>query len=529
MADMNGAEALVRTLVAAGVDTCFANPGTSEMHFVAALDRVPGMRCVLGLAEIVVTGCADGYGRMAGKPAATLLHCGPGLSNGLANLHNARRARTPIVNIVGDHAGYHVRYDTPLTSDVETLAQPMSAWVRKAGDAADVARLAAEAVQAAGHAPGRVATLVLPADTAWNPSGGPQAPLPVAAPTRPDEGRIRAVQQALRGDAGVSQPSGQRAMLLLGQGALTEASLRLAARIAAATGAALRTTTFVARMARGRGRPAVDRLPYAIEQATAVLADVRQLVLVGAAPPAAFFAYPGKPSELWPREAQLHTLCEPDEDAHFALASLAEQLGLDADAPAGDATASARHAMAEAPSGPFTPAAFGQVLCRLLPEQAIVMEDAVTSGRGLFEPTFGAAPHDWLQNTGGAIGGGLPTATGAAIACPDRPVICLQADGAGMYSLQALWTQARERLKVVTVVFANRAYRILQGELKAVGAAPGPASEKLFSLQDPSLDWVKLAEGMGVPAARTDSMQGLAQLLQRGLREDGPFLIELQC
>jgi acetolactate synthase-1/2/3 large subunit len=516
MEKMNGAEALVRTLVDAGVNTCFANPGTSEMHFVSALDRVPGMRCVLGLAETVVTGCADGYGRMMERPAVTLLHCGPGLANGLANLHNARRAGTPIVNIVGDHATYHTVYDTPLTSDIEGLAKPMSHWVKTSRSAAEVAADAVAAIQAAGSNPGKIATLILPADTAWGESSGTQPPLEISKPPPVGPETIRHALNRLR----------QRGptMLLLGGTALTKEGLAAAQKIASATGCSVRTTTFVARLPRGRNQPPVDRLPYSVDEAVTLLEKFENLILVGAPPPAAFFAYPNKASELWGPGTEVFALATPEEDATQVLVGLADELG-----SVSIVLSSHPAAHLEAPTGTYTPAGFAQALSRLIPENAIIMEDAVTSGRGLFPPTFGAAPHDWLQNTGGAIGGGMPTATGAAIACPDRRVICLQADGAGMYSLQALWTQARERLNVVTIVFANRAYRILQGELKAVGAREGPTSERLFSLADPSLDWVKLAQGMGVGAASTSTLEGLQDLLSSALRNEGPFLIEMVC
>ena len=510
---MNGAESLVRTLVASGVSTCFANPGTSEMHFVAALDRVPGMRCVLGLAETVVTGCADGYGRMAQYPAATLLHCGPGLANGLANLHNARRARTRIVNIVGDHATWHAPLDTPLTSDVEGIARTVSDWTRTSTAAPSVAADGAAAVQAAGTAPGRIATLVLPANTAWDEAGEPAEPLPV--PPRPvvSQDRVLATAAALR--------DGSPALLLLAGHALGEDALQAAQRVAAASGAALRTTTFVPRMARGRGRVPVDRLPYAIDQARQVLADRRRIVLVGAPPPAGFFAYPGQPSALWHPEAELLVLARPEHDALDALQRLADAL----DAPRHVAMPQVARADG-LPTGAFSSEKFGHLLAHLLPENAIVVEDAVTSGRALFAPTFGAAPNDWLQNTGGAIGAGMPLAAGAAVACPERKVVCLQADGAGMYALQALWTQARERLDVLTVVFSNRRYQILHGELKAVGAQAGPVSEQLFSLGNPDIDWVKLAAGMGVEGRRVDSFEALADVFRSAVRTRGPFLIE---
>jgi acetolactate synthase-1/2/3 large subunit len=510
---MNGAESLVRTLLAGGVDTCFANPGTSEMHFVAALDRVPGMRCVLGLAETVVTGCADGYGRMAAKPAATLLHCGPGLANGIANIHNARRAFTPMVNIVGDHASHHRPLDAPLTADTEGLARASCHWVHTTGSPGCVGADAAAAIQAALTPPGQIATLILPADAAWGEGGLAVDPLPV--PPRPpvDPEALRLTALALR--------SGKPAMLLLSGAALLEPGLRAAQRIAQATGARLRCPTQVPRMARGRGRPAVDRIPYAVDRGLEVLADVRHLILVGAKPPTAFFAHPGRPGLLAPPEADLHVLARPEQDVVGALEWLADELGAApapslADAPVATAL----------PRGNFSPEAFAATLAVLLPDNAIVAEDGVTSGRALFAPTFGAAPHDWLQITGGAIGHGFPCATGAAIAAPDRKVVCLQADGAGMYSLQALWTQAREGLDVVNVVFANRAYRILHGELLAVGAQPGPASRELFDLSRPDIDWVRLAEGMGVEATRVDSLEGFADAFGAACRVRGPRLIE---
>ncbi len=510
---MNGAEALARTLVASQLEVCFANPGTSEMHFVSALDRVPGLRCVLGLAETVVAGCADGYGRMAGKPAATLLHCGPGLANGLANFHNARRAFTPIVSIVGDHATYHRPHDAPLTADTEGLARTVSHWVRTSVSAADVAADAAAAVQAARTPPGGIATLVLPADCAWNDGAQPAAAL--APPPR-----AAVVPEAIR-DAARALRSRQPAMLLLSNDALGEAGLRAAQRVAYASGAKLRTPTQVPRMARGRGRAPVDRIPYVVDAALKVLAGTKHLILAGAKPPVGFFAYPGKPSLLWPRDCTLHVLARAEQDAVGALEALADELGAPRAVPVPDPGA-----VPELQQGPFKPDAFGHALAALLPEQAIVAEDAVTSGRALFASTFAAAPHDWIQLTGGAIGYAFPAATGAAIACPDRKVVCLQADGAGMYSLQALWTQARERLEVVNVVFANRRYAILQGELAAVGAAPGPASRELFDLARPEIRWTQLAEGMGVEAARVVTLEAFADAFRAACARRGPFLIE---
>ena len=512
---MNGAESLVRSLLASGVDTCFANPGTSEMHFVAALDKVEGMRCVLGLAETVVSGCADGYARMAAKPAATLLHCGPGFANSLANVHNARRAHAPMVNIVGDQATYHRPYDAPLTADTEGLARAMSHWVRTSTSSAGVGADSAAAVQAANTAPGQIATLILPADTAWNEGGVVAAPLavPPRAAVAPDT--VRAIAQVLRR----KEPA---VLVLYGQ-ALSEAGLVAANRVAHVTGAKLRSPTQVSRMARGRGRVPVDRIPYAVDAALKMLEGTRQVILVGAKPPTAFFGYPGKPSLMAPAHADTHVLARPEQDAIAALDALADELGAPRQVPI-----PAGETRPELARGKFEPIAFATTLAALLPENCIVSEDAVTSGRALFAPTFNAAPMDWLQNTGGAIGHAFPCATGAAIASPGRKVVCLQADGAGMYSLQALWTQAREQLDVVNVVFANRIYKILYGELVSVGAKPGRASNELFDLARPALDWVKLAGGMGVEATSVETLEDFADVFKSACGRKGPFLIEFR-
>ncbi len=511
---MNGAESLVRTLLASGVDTCFANPGTSEMHFVAALDKVEGMRCVLGMAEGVVTGCADGYARMAGRPAATLLHCGPGLGNGISNIHNARRAESPMVNIVGDHATYHRPFDAPLTADTEGLARAVSQWVRVSASAARVGADAAAAVQAARSAPGQIATLILPADTAWNEGGAVADALPVPARSSVAPETLATVARALR--------SGEPAMLVLSGQALCEAGLMAAARVAQASGAKLRTPTQVPRMARGRGRPAIDRIPYVVDNALKVLEGMRHVILVGAKPPTAFFAYPGKPSLTSPPDANTLVLARPEQDAIAALEWLADELG------APKAITLPEQPRPQRQRGAFEADAFAQTLAALLPEHAIVAEDGVTSGRGLFPPTFGAAPHDWLQITGGSIGHGFPCATGAAFASPDRKVVCLQSDGGGMYSLQALWTQAREQLDVINIVFANRQYKILQGELLAVGAQPGRWSQEMFDLSRPELDWVKLAGGMGVEAVRVETLERFADVFSAAASRRGPFLIEFR-
>jgi acetolactate synthase-1/2/3 large subunit len=511
---MNGAESLVRTLVASGVEVCFSNPGTSEMSFVAALDAIDGMRPILALFEGVATGAADGYGRMAGKPAATLLHLGPGLGNGLANLHNARRARTPIVNIVGDHATYHAPYDAPLASDILGIARPVSHWVASATSARSVASDGARAVQAARRAPGEIATLILPADTAWLEAERPAAPLPVEAPAPVGAGAIAEAVAALR--------AGRRTVLLLGGATLRGEGLEAAGRIAAASGARLACDTFTARLERGAGRVALERIPYFAEQIVEFLKDTELMVLVGARPPVSFFAYPGKPSWCTPEGCRIVTLAEAHEDGVAALAAVADGLG----AP----KAPARRAelrRPELPKGALTVAGAGQVIGHFLPDHAIISEEAGTSVVGITPFTAGAPPHDYLSLTGGAIGQGLPVATGAAVACPDRKVLCLEGDGSAMYTLQALWTQAREGLDVTTVIFANRSYVILNVELKRVGASGrGPKALSMLDLHNPALDWVALAQGMGVEASRAATAEEFAAQFASAMAGRGPRLIE---
>ena len=510
---MNGAESLVHTLLASGVTTCFANPGTSEMHFVSALDRVPGMRCVLGLFEGVVSGAADGYARIAGKPAATLLHCGPGLANAMANLHNARRAGSAIVNIVGDQATYHRPLDSPLTADTEGWARGVSAWVRTASNAVTVGADAAVAVQAARTAPGQIATLILPADTAWNEGGLVAAPLPVPAPSHVAPGTVHQVARILR--------LGEPALLMLGGSALRAGPQILAHRIAAVTGARLLAQWSNARIERGRSRPPLMRLAYVVDQALRQLAGVRHLILVGARDPVAFFAYPGKPGRLAPPDCTVHVLARPEQDVAEALSHLANELG------ASEVRIPDPGPRPEIAHGAISPEAVARTLGALMPEQAIIADESVTFGRGFFPNTDAAPPHDWMQTTGGAIGGGLPLATGAAVAAPGRRVISLEADGSAMYTIQALWTQAREKLDVTTVIFSNRKYAILRHELANVGANPGRTALDMLDLSNPNLDFVQMAGGMGVEAARAETMEQFADLLAHSLRRPGPFLIEL--
>lgn len=513
---MNGAESLVKTLIAGGVDVCFANPGTSEMHFVAALDKIAGMRCVLGLFEGVVTGAADGYYRMADRPAATLLHLGPGLANGLANLHNAKKADSAVVNIVGEHATYHVAYNAPLTSDIEGLARPMSHWVRTSANSETVAADGAAAIQAANAVPGRIATLILPADTAWGPAHAiaeTQAAAPSASANRE---AVSAAADMLR--------SGRRATLMLGGRALRSGALELAGRIVARTGCGVLTEWSNTRLERGAGRMQVNRIPYPVDKALPVMADAGDLVLVGAREPVAFFAYPDKPSRLLPDGARTTELAGNDADIEGALEALADELDARGHAPA--QIASPRRP--DIPKGPNNPGSIAAVLGNKIPENAIVVDESITTGRDFFLETAGAPPHDWLNNRGGSIGYGFPVAVGAAIACPDRKVILLQSDGSGMYTVQSLWTMARENLDITVLVFANNRYNILRGELTNVGVRnPGPRAIDMLSLDRPDLDWVSLARGMGVEAMSVDDAAALARALDAGLASPGTFLIQV--
>ena len=513
---MNGAESLIRTLVGGGVEACFTNPGTSEMHIVAALDGAADMRCVLGLFEGVTTGAADGYARMAEKPACTLLHLGPGLANGLANLHNASRAHVPIVNIVGQHATYHLRYDAPLTSDIEAIARPYSKWLRTSSAACALGHDAAEAIVATRTSPGQIATLIVPADVAWSNDGVVAEISAVPKAALPSTEAINRAASMLR--------SGLNTALLLNGNALYGAGLIAAGRIAAATGAKLLAPYPVARVQRGAGSPDVQRIPYVPEQAMELLKGFRQLILVGASAPVSYFAYPGKSSVLTLPGTEIFALASPGENYADALEELVTALSLQNRRPmlANKAERPPR------PSGEITFAGLAAAIGALLPDNAIVVDEAMTSGRGIMVATAGAPSHDWLGNTGGSIGIALPLAVGAAVACPDRRVLCFTADGSGMYTAQALWTMAREGLNVTTVVFANRTYAVLQREYSGLGVgAPGPRAAALFDIGRPTLDWVHLAKGMGVPASRVTSLDAFAKAMREGIEADGPTLIEV--
>ena len=512
---MTGAEALLRTLVAGGADLYLANPGTSEMHLVEALDRVEGMRPVLGLFEGVVSGAADGYARMSGKPAVTLFHLGPGLGNAIANLHNARRAKVPMINLVGEHTKDHLPKDPPLASDIDSLAKPVSYWIRRNGSSASLAKDGADALAAAHTPPGRIATLIVPADCAWQEASGPVEPAkpPVRGPVPSD--RVREIARIFQRN----EPTA----LFIGTVALVDPGLRTAGRIAAKTGVRLLFGTFPARVARGAGRPKMERVPYFPERAAEFLAGLRHIVQVGDRLPVPFFGYPRISSEILPKGCEVHTLASEEEDVIGALEALADELGAMRTEPIVEPLS-----RPQAEEGPTTPESVARVVGALLPEGAIVSDEGATSSLGAMNATAGAPPHDWLFLTGGAIGQGIPVATGAALACPDRKVISLQGDGSAMYTIQALWTQAREKLDVTTIIYSNRSYAILGMELaRMANAKPSSRTRGLIDLSRPEIDWVLLARSMGVEAEHVTSTRDLQEKLSAALRGSGPRLLEV--
>lgn len=512
---MNGAECLLRTLLANNVDLCLMNPGTSEMQFVSALDRVPGMRGVLGLFEGVCSGAADGYARMAGRPAATLLHLGPGLGNALANLHNARKARSPVVNIVGEHSTQHLGHDAPLTADIEAFARPVSGWIRTLERVSDMGEAASAAVAAAFGPPGKVATLIIPADFSWSASGEPGEPPTRLPPSLPTSDQVRGIASAVR--------SGQKIGLLLSGGATQSRGIRAADRLRAAHGVRIFADRNAARMTRGGDIPAVERLPYFPEPAQALLAGFERLVLVESRPPVSFFGYPGLRSALAPVGCAFDVLASLDQDGTGALEWLADELG----APdlASTSLAAARPVLPHGES--LTAGAIGKTVAALVPEGTVLCDESISCQEQIWPHLAGAAVHEHLPVTGGAIGQGLPVALGAALACPGGKIVALEADGSAMYTLQSLWTMARERLDITVVILANRRYRILDIEMKRTGAgAVGPRAEEMIDLARPELDWIKLAEGLGVQAVRAANADDFIREFGAAMREPGPRVIE---
>jgi acetolactate synthase I/II/III large subunit len=513
---MNGAESLVATLVDQGVDICFANPGTSEMHFLAALEN-PAMRSVLCLFEGVATGAADGWYRMKDTPASTLLHLGPGLANGLANIHNAKRASSGMVNIIGEHSASHLKYDPPLMSDIEGLARPLSHWVRRAESADAIAWDAAKAVAKASEHPGQIATLILPGDASWQDAGTPQL-LPKVKATRkaPDAARIDHIAHILR--------SGEPTLIILANKSTRGETLLRAGKVAAATGARLGSQFFTARIERGAGRVPIERIPYAVPQARAFLTPFRHIVTAETREPVAFFSYPDKPSLLKNEGTLVHTLVEADEDSALAFDMLLDALG------ARDATVTLQPRIeTPVPTGALNPTTVAHALAAALPENCILIDESLTTGRESMGLTMGALPHDLINNLGGSIGYATPVATGVALACPDRRVFCMVGDGSAMYTIQSLWTQAREGLNITTIIFANNSYAILKAEYANMGAgAPGARALSMIDIDRPRIDWVAMARSMGVQGVAVNSAERFHKAMVDSTREDGPTLIEVR-
>jgi acetolactate synthase-1/2/3 large subunit len=513
---MNGAESLVQTLTEQGVDICFANPGTSEMHFLAALEN-PKMRSVLCLFEGVATGAADGWYRMKDTPASTLLHLGPGLANGLANIHNAKRASSGMVNIIGEHSAAHLKYDPPLTSDIEGLARPLSHWVRRAESASSIAWDTATAVAKASEHPGQIATLVLPGDTSWQEAGTPVVPQRVSPARKvPSAARIEHVARVLR--------SGEPTLIILANKATRGVALERAGKVAAATGARIASQFFTARIERGVGRVPIERIPYAVPQAIAFLKDFKHIVTVETVEPVAFFSYPDKPSLLKAEGTLVHPLVEADEDSELAFEMLLDALGAKAATPLLQARVDTA-----VPTGTLNPISIARALAAALPENCILVDESLTTGRESMGYTMGAAPHDLINNMGGSIGYSTPVATGAALACPDRRVFCMVGDGSAMYTIQSLWTQARENLNITTIIFANNSYAILKAEYANMGAgAPGARALSMIDIDRPRIDWLAMAKSMGVPAVAVDTAEAFHKAMVDSTREPGPTLIEVR-
>ena len=514
---MNGAETLVQTLLASGVKVCFANPGTSEMHFVAALDRHPELRCILCLFEGGASGAADGYYRMKGEVAATLLHLAPGFGNAFANLHNARKAQSGVLNIMGDHADYHLRFEAPLKGDTVGISQAVSHWTRVCSEAGKVASDAAEAVQAARSKGGQIATLILPANTAWEVAESHAVAAPAPALQRPSQGEIAAAARALRQPGAV--------LLLDGPALYTDLGL-VAKRLTKASGARLMQPFFASRFRRGAGSVKIERMAYRIEDNQKLLAGASSLVLCGTTRPAGFFAYPGLPSTPDDPDTRLIDLCSRDMDIGWTLQALAGELG---EAELGPEDFVGLD-LPPLPEGPLTVTRIGEAVAALMPENAVVVDEGITASYFLAPGLKRARGHDALTITGGSIGFGLPNAVGAAVACPDRKVVVMEGDGSGMYTLQSLWTMAREGLDVTTVIFANRGYQILREELAAMGVNEvGQNAQRMFDVEGPALDWVALAQGHGVQAVRVDDMAGFNAAFAEAMGQRGPRVIEVVC
>jgi len=514
---MNGAELLLRTAQKAGVEVCFANAGTTELPLVAAFDSVPGVRPVLALFEGVCTGGADGYGRVRETPAMSLLHLGPGFANGIANLHNARRAKAPVINIIGQHTTWHIPADAPLTMDVESLANTVSQWTRTVSSPE---MLSFDFIDAyAASMTGSIATLIVPNDHLLAEVEGI---IRTATPLDPDPLSLQIIEEA----ANLIR-SGKKTALMIGGKALRGQGLLTAAHIRALAGCDLLTETFPGYVERGGALPDVVRIPYFPEPAQALLSDYELIILTDVREPVTFFGYPGVDSHVLRKNQKRIPLCSGRQSVVEALGYLEDILKTTMSSCKKD-----RHVpkpeKPSLPHGALTAEKACRTLAALQPEGAIIVDEGITSAIPYYPLTAGSPPHSVLTISGGSIGYGMPCAVGAALASPNRQIINFQADGSAMYTIQALWTEAREGLNVKTLICSNRGYNILRVELERAGITdPGPKALSLADIDHPRLDWISIAKGMGVPATSVDTVEGLVREFTRVLEEPGPSLIEM--
>lgn len=511
-AGLTGAECLIDSLVNSGVGPFFTNPGTSELHAVSAIDRSTKARGILCLFEGVATGAGDGYGRIARHPAGVLLHLGPGLANGMANLHNARQAGTPMVVVVGEHGAKHLAYDSPLKSDLGSLPPFYSKQTVRLHVGDDIGRLARDLVTATCTPPTGIATIIAGADVMWSEAQArPFTDAGVRRKVEPSSADIRNAVSMLR--------SGFPAAIVLGGSALSSKGMQLASAIAQATGSTLLSETFNARHTRGAGLPVVQRIPYFPELAIPFLSKFARLVLIGAKKPTSFFASPVHPSDLVGPGCEVSGF-DPQADPLDVLQAIAGEV-----AARSQASVAAREVL-PLHSGNLTPAAIWAALNNFMPEGSIVSDEAGMSSRGADEAMSVAAQHDWLNLTGGSIGQALAVAAGAAVARPGSKVFAMQGDGGGLYTPQALWTQAREKLDVINVILNNGRYGILDYEAKRHGMSLGQKGAALFDLGSPTVDWVSLSQGFGVRAAAASTAEEFNTLLRDAVSTPGPSLIE---
>jgi acetolactate synthase I/II/III large subunit len=513
---VNGAELTMKTALKAGVKVCFTNFGTTEIPLARSFDTEPGIKPVLGLFEGVCTGAADGYGRMLDKPALTLLHLGPGFANGIANLHNAKRAKTPIVNVVGEHATSHIPLDAPLAMDIEALAGTLAGWHRTNQSPLELSRDMSDALEAAAF--GQIATLIIPNDYQQAEIDDTEIATAHFVFDPVDEKMISSGVRFFR--------KYHKVALILGGRALRQSGLQTAARIKNVTGCDLLTDNLPGYIDRSPELPEVARIPYFPEPAIKMLSQYEAAVIVGTKEPVSFFGYRGVRGKMLADDQPRIIISSKRQNPAEALNCLADALGTTKSGEQPKTLHTQRPALA---GGVLTAEKACQTLAAIQPEGAIIIDEGVTSVSNYYQISSHLPRHSLLTIAGGSIGYGPPCSVGAAVACPDRPVIAIQADGSAMYTIQALWTQAREKLNITTLICSNRRYNILKVEIERAGITGiGPFLKSLYELDNPSLNWVKMGEAMGVPGVAVNTAEQLAEELKAALSSKGPHLIEME-